>query len=407
MYQIMIVDDEISSQDMVQKYIEARLPACQIIHVCNNGAEALEAFRQAPADIILVDIRMPIMNGLELIEQLNKITSDYVPIIISSYGEFEYAKTAMRMGVTHYLLKPLDFKELTSALQAASQTLSFKRIPHPPVQDDDQELYLMNLLAGKYTDRSTAVSHFGKLGFPFTYDNSGNGFYVHIDFLNTDGWIYGHDSLLTAIGNLIRLQYMPLFSLPLFGNQEHCDYFILAAADNLIDFPALCEQIRQLLGISLNLKLQLDFTSIEQLRLAALREKLPQLSDAVAADIYNTEDTSLDTDNDLIRTSIENAISFMKENYASDLTRDMVAESVYMSGAHFSRCFKQITGTAYKDYLIEIRMQKAVELLKTNRKISEIALRVGYPNPNRFNINFRHYTSYTPSEYRIRVLKMI
>ena len=70
-------------------------------------------------------------------------------------------------------------------------------------------------------------------------------------------------------------------------------------------------------------------------------------------------------------------------------------------------CFKLITSVSYKDYLTEIRMQKAIELLKTNARISDIAQKVGYNNPNRFNVNFRHYTSYTPSEYRTYVLKML
>ena len=407
MYQIMIVDDETMSQEMLQKYIETRLPAYRITHVCNNGLEALEAFRQSAADIILVDIRMPVMDGLELIEHLNRITSNYVPIVISSYGEFEYAKAAMRMGVTHYLLKPLDYKELAQALQAASQTLSFKRIVCPPtVQDDDQELYLTGILAGKCNDRNAAVSRFSELNFPFSYDRTGNGFYVRFDFLNTDMWMYGHDSLITAVGTLIRLQYPALFLLPLLGSQEHCDYFIFTVSDEPIDLEGLGDEIRQILKISLNLRLLLRFTSMEQLRMAALRGQLPNISDA-AANVYDTEYINSDADNDAIRTRIESAIQFMEENYGLDLTRDMVAESVYMSGAYFSRCFKQITNTTYKDYLIEIRMQKAVELLKTNRKISDIALQVGYPNPNRFNINFRHYTSYTPSEYRTYVLKMI
>lgn len=407
MYQIMIVDDETMSQEMLQKYIETRLPAYRITQICNNGLEALEAFRQLPADILLVDIRMPVMDGLELIEHLNHITSNYVPIIISSYGEFEYAKTAMRMGVTHYLLKPLDFKELDQALQAASQTLSFKRIAYAPtVQDDDQELYLTGILAGKYTDRETAASRFSELNFPFPYEKSGNGFYVRIDFHDTSLWIYGHDSLITAVCTLIRLQYAPLFLLPVLDSQEHCDFFFVMPSENSMDFEALCSQIRQILQISLSLRPLLCFTSIEQLRQAVLRGQLPIISVADAA-IYDTDYACSNEDNDAIRSRIENAIQFMKENYSLDLTRDMVAESVYMSGAYFSRCFKQITNTTYKDCLIEIRMQKAVELLKTNRKISDIALQVGYPNPNRFNINFRHYTSYTPSEYRTYVLKMI
>ncbi len=408
MYQLMIVDDETMSREMLQKYIETRLPAYQVTHTCSNGLEALEAFRQSPVDILLIDIRMPVMDGLELLEQLNRLTSNYVPVIISSYGEFEYAKAAMRLGVTHYLLKPLDFKELTLALQAASQTLSFKRIAYcPPVQNDDQELYLTGILAGKYTDAGSAAARFSCLDFPFAYDKSGNGFYIRIEFFDTEMWIYGHDALLTAISNLIRLQYPSLFLLPLPDSKEQCDYFIFDDTGGSMDFESLGGQISQILKISLSLRLLLRFSSMEQLRLAAFDGQLSELRAAATGEFYNPECAGPGEDNDVIRARIENAVLFMKENYALDLTRDMVAESVYMSGAYFSRCFKQVTGITYKDYLIEIRMQKAVEFLKTNQKISEIALKVGYPNPNRFNINFRHYTSYTPSEYRTYVLKMI
>ena len=71
MYRIMLVDDEIVSQNIVQQYIATRLPGYQISAVLNNGWEALQAFRDSPADIMLVDIRMPVMDGLTLIEKLN------------------------------------------------------------------------------------------------------------------------------------------------------------------------------------------------------------------------------------------------------------------------------------------------------------------------------------------------
>ena len=167
MYRIMLVDDEIVSQNIVQQYIATRLPGYQISAVLNNGWEALQAFRDSPADIMLVDIRMPVMDGLTLIEKLNEISNDYVPIIISSYGEFEYAKTAMKLGVAHYLLKPLDFKELTHALEAAAKTLEFKRIAYTSLtwQDDNQELYLTDVLKGKYPDRALAQADFSELDF--------------------------------------------------------------------------------------------------------------------------------------------------------------------------------------------------------------------------------------------------
>ena len=90
-----------------------------------------------------------------------------------------------------------------------------------------------------------------------------------------------------------------------------------------------------------------------------------------------------------------------------DLTRDDVASKVFMCGAHFSRCFKKETGITYLDYLIDLRMKKAIELLQTNCKIQDIAKKIGYTSQNRFIINFRHYTSYTPSEYRRKVLNIM
>lgn len=95
MYRIMIVDDETLIQDSIQNYISQNMPSYRITGIYGNGVDALAAFRKSPADIVLIDIRMPQMDGLELIRQLNQLRVYYVPIIISSYSEFTYAKTAM------------------------------------------------------------------------------------------------------------------------------------------------------------------------------------------------------------------------------------------------------------------------------------------------------------------------
>lgn len=398
----MIVDDEIMSQDILSKYIETQLPSYQITAICKNGQEALETFKTSPADILLVDIRMPVMDGLTLIEELNKISNNYVPIIISSYGEFDYAKTAMRLGVVHYLLKPLDFSELNHCLEAASQSLRFQRVAHSSLtlRDDDQELYLMDILTGQYSEMPDAQQQFEKLAFPFSYDDC-SGICIKITFAHTDRWIYGRDSLFTAVNNLIHLIYAPNFLLPLFRKSSSCDYLIIDENCADFSFDELLQQAKQLLGAEISLKVLFAFTSIEELRTGDYiqrQSRLPKANDMLSDE---AEDTAL------IHSTIQKAIAYMEEHYAEDLTREDVAAKVYMSGAHFSRSFKMVTQTTYKDYLTEIRMQKAIELLKTNAKVQEVAQQVGYPNPNRFNINFRHYTSYTPSEYRTNVLKMI
>lgn len=412
---IMIVDDETRSQEAIRKYILTRLPAYEIAGVYNNGLEALEAFRRKPADILLVDIRMPVMDGLTLIGELNKLSQDYVPVIISSYGEFEYAKTAMGLGVVHYLLKPLDYDELSRCLAAAAQTLDFRRISHNSLslREDDQELYLFDVITGKYSDQSAAFRRFRELDFPFSYDRTG-GICIQVRFLAAKGWAYGKDALFTAAGNLFRLLYHPDYLLPIFQKSNSCDYLTFFAHETSPqeDFGLFIQQAGELLQAEITVKPLFSFESTEQLRARSIAYRSSQENFTAPAEAPATpEEDALSEEeqseiNDAVRESIDKAVSYIRNHFQEDLTREDVAAKVFMSGAYFSRCFKLVTQTTYKDYLTELRMRRAIELLKTNLRVQDIARAVGYPNINRFNINFRQYTSYTPSEYRLRVLKL-
>lgn len=99
-------------------------------------------------------------------------------------------------------------------------------------------------------------------------------------------------------------------------------------------------------------------------------------------------------------------MSYIQAHYAEDLTREDVADAVFLSSAYFSRFFKQKTGLSFIDYLTTVRMQKAVELLGSRMKVGEIAKKVGYQSRNRFFINFRLYSGYNPTEYRRQILRM-
>jgi len=408
MYKILIVEDELSSQEIIQRYINSKLPNYEISNICNNGLEALSALQQHPADILLVDIRMPVMDGLTFLEHLSKTTRDFVAIVISSFGEFEYAKTAMQLGVNNFLLKPLDFTELTQALETATQTLDYKRTTYAPSNlflEDIRELYFQNILNGRFADSQAAFHDYANAKLPVSYDNT-KGLYIRTDFLEIRNWSYGQDTLITATGNVISQLYQPLFLIPVMNDADSCHYVIFF--DEIPKgMDALCEQMKSLLHIQISVKLLCSFASIEHLRTIMLTNPPSSFTDLFISDNMISEDNYKDSRDDILHQRIENAIVYMRQHYSTDLTRDAVAAAVYMSGAHFSRCFKTITGHSYKDYLTEIRMQKAIELLNANMKISDISSHVGYPNQNRFNINFKHYTSYTPSEYRVHVLKML
>ena len=112
-------------------------------------------------------------------------------------------------------------------------------------------------------------------------------------------------------------------------------------------------------------------------------------------------DTSLTKPNDEL---LEKAIEYIEKNYANDLTREEVANYIHISPPYFSRYFKQYTGCSFLEYLTKIRIKNAIELLKTDTKIEKISSQVGYQSINRFFINFKKLTSYSPAQYKRYVL---
>lgn len=114
MYSILIVDDEKKERDGICKLL-SHYHIDLKINQASNGEEALEAFEKTKYDILLTDIKMPYMDGMQLVKEVQKRGMNPVCIIYSAYGEFEYAQNAISLGVIEYLLKPIQldaFKDL-------------------------------------------------------------------------------------------------------------------------------------------------------------------------------------------------------------------------------------------------------------------------------------------------------
>ncbi|MDF9843457.1 response regulator [Paenibacillus sp. PastF-1] len=124
MKKLLIVDDEKMIRQGLKAMIEREYPAVYTIGLAGNGQEALELFRREPADIIITDIRMPVMDGITLLEHLSaEVLPDRRPavIILSGHDDFEYAKSAIRHRVKDYLLKPIRREELFGTLEQIQQ----------------------------------------------------------------------------------------------------------------------------------------------------------------------------------------------------------------------------------------------------------------------------------------------
>lgn len=126
MRRLLIVDDEKNIRYGLQVMIARELGEACEIQLAANGKEALELQERHPADIVITDIRMPIMDGMELLGRLRKqqpASEGPVVLVLSGYDEFEYAKTAIRYQVRDYLLKPIRREDLFEALARAMEEL--------------------------------------------------------------------------------------------------------------------------------------------------------------------------------------------------------------------------------------------------------------------------------------------
>ncbi|WP_026892158.1 response regulator transcription factor [Lacrimispora aerotolerans] len=116
MLRLMIVDDEQIIREALSQMIDYEALGYQLIATAKNGMEAYDIICDEYPDVVITDIRMPILNGLDLIDRSIKSDSKITFILLSGYNDFEYAKQAMKYGVRYYLLKPTDKNELIDSL---------------------------------------------------------------------------------------------------------------------------------------------------------------------------------------------------------------------------------------------------------------------------------------------------
>lgn len=121
---IVIVDDEIKIAGGLAAMLRHGRPEHVVAAVCDSGEAALaHVCRGGPADVVITDIRMPEMSGLELLERLRSRDPELPVILLSGYTDFENARRAMRLGAVDYLLKPIDREELFAILDRLEQQL--------------------------------------------------------------------------------------------------------------------------------------------------------------------------------------------------------------------------------------------------------------------------------------------
>ncbi|WP_058308854.1 response regulator transcription factor [Gracilibacillus massiliensis] len=116
---ILVVDDEPRSRQGIKKTIERSIEHQYQVITAENAEAALDLINHEKIHVLITDIRMPEVSGLELLKQLKEKAQDPVVIVISAYSEFEYAHEALELGVVNYLLKPIAKEKLMEAIERA------------------------------------------------------------------------------------------------------------------------------------------------------------------------------------------------------------------------------------------------------------------------------------------------
>ena len=349
----LIVDDDQFVRKCIQNMISWKAIGFDQTLEAENGAAAYQLALEKNPDLIITDIKMPIMDGLELVEKLRGAVLDVDIIVLSAYNDFEYARKAMRFGVRDFVLKPLNRININQ-LQQIILELKEKR--------SKKNTYRQLMLNREALEQI--------LEFSFQEKNTR----VVRDFFKNEVFP-SRLRLEDAVDCSLLLQDV-LFR---FLEKKHI------SAEQL--YPAREQAVNKIRSIR-NPESLFDY--IHYLWVSHL--------DA----IYEKESAS-----QLYQSYYQEIVRYISEHLGDfDLSVKKVSDYLHLSSVYVGTIFKQISKVTLSSYINQARIEKAMSLLRDTRfSISEISSMTGYDNREYFSRTFRKYVGITPSEYKSMVVR--
>ncbi|MBL4934764.1 response regulator [Clostridium sp. YIM B02515] len=343
----MIVDDmEIVKLQLKRLKVWGETSGFEITVEARNGHEALEKLKANPVDLIITDIRMPMVDGIELLEKVMKKKLVHCVVLLSEYSEFEYVRQGLVLGAFDYLVKPVNSNDISKLLERVKSFIIEKKqeekkiMAYTPLADIKQ---ILELIQSGRSAEDLACAIFDKI--ISEYEDKAKIRYLITEFL---------EEVLEATNN-----NMPWF---------------MKFAD------VSCIKI-------LNLR---DLTSIEELR-----------------DIYISCINNLETEINCLYLgksygSLINKISiFVLQNVENEVTLPVIANFLQMNKNYICEIFKKKAGISLLDYITKVKMERAKKMLAESENRSyEIADKLGYNDPEYFSKLFKKYSGVSPIEYR-------
>lgn len=421
MLRLLIADDEKYDRDSINGILSVGFTGQLEISEARNGREAIEISERLRPDIVIMDIKMPGINGLNAIHEIRKLLPGVYFIIITAYDYFDFAVEAVKNNVKEYVLKPFSKTELLEKVKEAVNTVNAER-ERRRLEIENQEK-LCNLMP--VLENELSFSIINNSIYNIDYDTYMR--YLNINFVNTCAMVVqiressGSPKSVEGSSEVIKFQigeyikeyigrrYRAIASyrftkelvyficLENYGNEDETRLKVTSLASDLK------REIKRYFDISLRIGIGSFYSGLNVMH--------KSYKEACASLEYKTENSDIicymDIENDVNDREkvalFRNVEQYILDNLKEELDLEKVAAKFNLSSFYFSRTFKEVVGHNFSDYINIVRISRAKELLKNDRmSVKEICFSVGYSDPNYFSKVFKKYLGISPTEYKVK-----
>lgn len=400
---IVIVDDEPIICEGIAKMLSSREEHdCEVFALYHDAEEALETCNWLRVDLLLLDISMPGLDGLEMLRLLRERGFHVLVIVISAYAQFEYARQAMISDAVDFIAKPISVNRLLDAVNRAEHILleqeaeKKKRLLVEENVDKLRYEYFRNIILGteNYTKRQQQEleSVFGL---------NGKSYEIMLVLVSKNDVDVGH-TLSLSNGS-----YQGSFYCFPIGNGVMVILAVLSDStrfDPVAYMNTLKESINSLQWFGHMCAYTAEALSIAYARL------FKQLVDSGSLSSTRIElgiDNSLDLESIVSNKNryslpVLQVLDIIEDDYAKSLSLTILSQRVGVHPTYLSNLFKKQIGLTLVEYLNHCRIEKAKAMLQDPlNKIFWISEQVGFANQRYFSQVFKRITGLTPEEYRI------
>ncbi len=412
LYSVVVADDEDELRESVCSMVPWEELGFRLVGSASNGLDALELVEEKEPDLLLTDIRMPFISGIELARQVREIRPVINIAFLSGYDDFEYAKQAIQYNIISYMLKPLTIDGLAAELRSIRQKIDdrfavLRQATAAFAEQDARSAFLMPLVLDDYSAQEAgletqALVYARQCGLLRDAEDTPHYVVLVASLVDGAGNNVTRPSFVAAVDTVAGkyLRHACFFSVGrvitvLLGNPSDYEEYLHILADEIPQVAARVLGLGCCLGVSRQTDRLIGLHAAYREAMEALRSRDPQENGAR----FIGDLRPADKGGSLL---CRRALQALDQHYMdADLSLVSLSGMLEVSPNYLSAVIKKYAGETFINILIRKRMEAARTLLLTSSlKIQDIARQCGYLDQHYFSYCFKKYSGVSPNALR-------